>query len=66
MVLRELKNNPETTQIPVIINTSKQLNGAEQAELQSLAVGVVSKNERDPNSARETVYALLAKAGVIE
>jgi CheY-like chemotaxis protein/two-component sensor histidine kinase len=63
-VLRQLKQNAATAEIPVIINTSRSLEPSDRAELAVLAVGVLSKNDNDPNHARENVRELLAASGV--
>ena len=42
-VLRRLKDDPETREIPVVIVTSAALGDAERSELLGLAAGVLSK-----------------------
>jgi CheY-like chemotaxis protein len=63
-VLRELKSNSETAQIPVIINTSKRLSRLDLTELNSLAIGVVSKNETGPNQTRQALFELFTGLGI--
>ena len=65
-VLFELKQNPATKDIPVIINTSRDLSPHEKAELTSMAVGLLSKNETEPETSRQALLGFLASAGVID
>lgn len=65
-VLRELKNQATTAAIPVIINTSRQLSPAERAELNPMVIGIVSKNETDPNPASEALPEMLSASGVTD
>ncbi|HEX7861212.1 MAG TPA: ATP-binding protein [Verrucomicrobiae bacterium] len=64
-VLRQLKDTPQTSGIPVIVNTSRQLSPAEQSEL-SKSIGVLSKNEPDRDQARGKWMRLLRDAGILE
>jgi signal transduction histidine kinase len=63
-VLRKLKQNRETLDIPVIINTSRPLEAAEQAELATMAVGVIFKNHKDQAAVREAMRELLMASGI--
>ena len=65
-VLFELKQNPATKDIPVIINTSRDLSPPEKAELTSMAVGLLSKNETELETSRQALLGFLASAGVID
>jgi signal transduction histidine kinase len=59
-VLRELKQNPMTRQVPVIINTSQTLDPMEKEEFALHAADILSKNDPDPRAIRATVNNLLA------
>ncbi len=63
-VLRQLKADPATQRIPVIVITSKSLNEAERAELERDAVAVLSKEVLTRQQATREIRATLARAGV--
>jgi signal transduction histidine kinase/CheY-like chemotaxis protein len=65
-VLKELKHNADTLNIPVIINTSRPLPNHEKEELTAMAVGILSKNDPDPKAARRTLFSLLTAAGAMD
>ncbi|HVY71089.1 MAG TPA: ATP-binding protein [Verrucomicrobiae bacterium] len=63
-VLAELKSNPFTREIPVIVNTSRELDDDERAQL-ARAAGIFSKNQPDFKAAREQIQQVLGECGVI-
>jgi signal transduction histidine kinase/ActR/RegA family two-component response regulator len=62
-VLRELKANPATRHIPVMIVTSKQLTAAEQSMLQQDAAAVLSKSILSQPDAAGQIQAVLTNSG---
>ena len=65
-VLKELKQNADTLAIPIIINTSRDLPTQEKNALNAMAVGILSKNDTDPEAAKQTLFSLLTAAGALE
>jgi CheY-like chemotaxis protein len=57
-ILAELKQKSETREIPVVIYTSRALDGDERQAFLSQAVGILNKN----NISRESVHAALSEA----
>jgi CheY-like chemotaxis protein len=57
-ILAELKQKSETREIPVVIYTSRALDGDERQAFLSQAVGVLNKN----NISRESVHTALSEA----
>jgi signal transduction histidine kinase/CheY-like chemotaxis protein len=62
-VLRRLKDDPATREIPVVIVTSSALDDAERSELLSLAAGVLSKEAFSRERALAAVDEALRAAG---
>jgi len=62
-VLENLKRDPDTTKIPVIIHTSKILDAGERSLLQE-AVDIVSKNAQSREVAMASFTQAFAKAGL--
>lgn len=63
-VLKELKSDPITSLIPVIISTCEQLEPAEEKFLSELAVAVISKESSSQEVAIATIREALLKAGL--
>lgn len=63
-VLKHLKANPATAAIPVIINTSKTLDGNDHRTLTQHSVAVLSKNPMSPEGAIAQLREALLRAGV--
>jgi len=55
-VLRRLKEDPGTREIPVVVVTARELSSGEQTMLDELAAGVLSKH----TVSRETTLAMIA------
>lgn len=62
-VLDNLKQDPETAKIPVIVHTSKVLDAGERSLLED-AVAIVSKNTQSREVAMANFSQALAKAGI--
>ena len=62
--LHRLKENPETTSIPVIIHTSKPLSDAERANLLQHAIAIVPKQSSSREDSLRNIQEALNKAGV--
>lgn len=62
MVLQQLKSNPATMQIPVIINTSRNLAALEREHLEKQASAVLSKNAESADALRTAVDRALTPA----
>jgi signal transduction histidine kinase/CheY-like chemotaxis protein len=62
-VLKELRSDPQTRSIPVIILTSKVLDERDREELLSGAVAIVSKEASSQEDGMAKVSAALAQAG---
>ena len=60
-VLDDLKSNPTTKDIPVIIHTSKALTGADYARLSGRQTGVLSKGTSDRRSALLAMREILGE-----
>jgi len=63
-VLVRLKEDPVTANIPVVVVTSKILEPAERAQLESRAVAVLSKEETAREDALSVIQATWVKAGL--
>jgi signal transduction histidine kinase/CheY-like chemotaxis protein len=63
-VLARLKEDPVTANIPVVVVTSKILEPAERAQLESRAVAVLSKDETAREDALSVIQATWVKAGL--
>jgi CheY-like chemotaxis protein len=63
-VLVRLKEDPVTANIPVVVVTSKVLEPAERAQLESRAVAVLSKDETAREDALSVIQATWVKAGL--
>lgn len=63
-VLEQLKSNPVTSQIPVIINTSQPLESEEQQFLARCAVAVLSKESSSQDIALIKLQEALVSAGL--
>jgi signal transduction histidine kinase/CheY-like chemotaxis protein len=63
-VLVRLKEDPVTANIPVVVVTSKVLEPAERAQLESRAVAVLSKDETAREDALAVIQATWVKAGL--
>ncbi|HEV8225498.1 MAG TPA: response regulator, partial [Methylomirabilota bacterium] len=63
-VLVRLKEDPVTANIPVVVVTSKSLEPAERAQLESRAVAVLSKEETAREDALSVIQATWVKAGL--
>ena len=63
-VLARLKEDPVTANIPVVVVTSKSLEPAERAQLESRAVAVLSKEETAREDALSVIQATWVKAGL--
>ncbi|WP_017315249.1 ATP-binding protein [Mastigocladopsis repens] len=63
-VLDQLKSNRVTTSIPVIVNTSKQIESQEQKFLAEHAVAILSKETLSQEVARVLLREALKKAGL--
>lgn len=63
-VLQKLKSNDQTSAIPVIIHTSRQPSDIDHDALRP-AVGILSKNETEPETAKASLLRLLSTAGVL-
>jgi Response regulator containing a CheY-like receiver domain and an HD-GYP domain len=63
-VLVRLKEDPVTANIPVVVVTSKILEPAERAQLESRAVAVLSKDETAREDALSVIQATWVKAGL--
>ncbi len=63
-VLKQLRADPATRTIPVVVITSKSLNSSERKELESGAAAVLSKEVLTREHAGEELRAALARAGV--
>ncbi|RME80503.1 MAG: response regulator [Caldilineae bacterium] len=61
-VLERLKAAPETRDIPVVINTGKNLSPEEEAFLNQHAAAVVTKGASSPDEATEIIRQALRKA----
>jgi signal transduction histidine kinase/CheY-like chemotaxis protein len=64
-VLRRIKGDPATAEIPVIISTSKILSSEEKEQLERDAVAVVPKDSGSREAYQEIVIAALNKAGLV-
>jgi signal transduction histidine kinase/CheY-like chemotaxis protein len=64
-VLRRIKADPVTAEIPVIISTSKILSSEEKEQLERDAVAVVPKDSGSREAYQEIVMAALNKAGLV-
>lgn len=64
-VLKELKSDPVTKDIPTIVNTSKVLEDEEYSYLAEHAVAIISKESRSREEAIALVRAALGKAKLI-
>jgi len=65
-ILRLLKSDPDTRDIPVVIVTAKPLNQDETATLRKLAVDVIAKNSVSRERALEAVDAAMRIGGKAE
>lgn len=63
-VLRLLRADSVTAQLPVVVNTSKALSAEEFATLVSLSAPCVSKNHSDPSEQSLRLREALVKAGL--
>jgi signal transduction histidine kinase/CheY-like chemotaxis protein len=63
-VLVRLKEDPVTANIPVVVVTSKSLEPAERAQLESRAVAVLSKEDTAREDALSVIQATWVKAGL--
>lgn len=63
-VLKELKSDPATCQIPAIIMTSKHLKTREYEDLFADTVAVLSKTNSSRQQAIDQIKSALLKAGV--
>ena len=64
-VLRRMKADPATADIPVIISTSKILNPEEKSLLERDACAIVPKDSASREAYQEVVLAALQKAGLM-
>jgi signal transduction histidine kinase len=64
-VLRALKADPATRDIPVVVITSKSLTAEERAGLDQSAAAVLNKDVLTRGNATEEIRTVLAKAGVV-
>lgn len=64
-VLKQLKNNPATAQIPVIIQSSQVLQDVEYQELSQLAVAILDKKRPARDVAHRLLQEALLKAGLV-
>lgn len=64
-VLALLKAGPTTSEIPVVITTSKILDDDERGRLEALAVAIVSKGS-DMDAARAQIRAALTRVGLMD
>ncbi len=64
-VLERLKGDRFTREIPVIINTSKQLTEEEQSYLSRNALGIISKESLCTEQAKCILREVLLKAGLV-
>jgi len=64
-VLRRMKSDPLTADIPVIISTSKILNPEEKSLLERDACAIVPKESASREAYQELVFAALQKAGLV-
>ena len=64
-VLDQLKSNPLTRDIPVIINTSRSLEAEEQRELAERTVAILSKESLSQEVAIAKIQEALVKAGLV-
>lgn len=64
-VLEQLKSDPVTSAIPVIIVTSKRLEAQEYEQLAARAVAIVSKESNSREEAIAQIRAAFLKAGLI-
>lgn len=62
-ILKQLSQGEMTKHIPVIINTSRNLGTQEKSTLASMASGILSKADPNPQVIRQTVQNILAKNG---
>ncbi len=58
-VLDEIRSNPETQDMPVIIATAKDLTAAESKKLQLQATTVITKSQLEPEKVYEEIRRLL-------
>jgi signal transduction histidine kinase/CheY-like chemotaxis protein len=59
-MLRILKNDPRLANIPVVINSSKVLDGDERDFLQSRAAAILRKEDQSPEKALDIIQDILA------
>ncbi|MGB5960058.1 MAG: ATP-binding protein [Coleofasciculaceae cyanobacterium] len=64
-VLNQLKSNPVTAQIPVIINSSQVLKEEEYQELSKLTVAILNKERPKQDVAHYLLQEALLKAGLV-
>ncbi|MBD2772755.1 ATP-binding protein [Iningainema tapete] len=64
-VLNQLKSNPATIAIPVVINTSEQLEEQEQKYLAERTVAIISKESNSQQGAFNPLWSALIKAGLV-
>ncbi|ABF41413.1 histidine kinase [Candidatus Koribacter versatilis Ellin345] len=62
--LQQLKANPTTAPIPVIIHTSKALDDDERERLLMNAVAIISKESSSRDDSLRAIYDAMAKAGL--
>jgi signal transduction histidine kinase len=63
-LLLQLRSDPATTSIPVIVNTSKVLSESERDLLAADTVEIVNKQSNSQEEARSAIQAALVKAGI--
>ncbi len=64
-VLDQLKNDPVTRHIPVIVNTSKHIEEEEQRHLTDRAIAILSKESPSQDVAIAKLREALSKAGLV-
>ena len=64
-VLEELRSSPHTRGIPVIIHSSKALDGTEEQALRAQALAIFPKRALSETFATKELYDLLVKANVL-
>jgi putative two-component system response regulator len=64
-VLRRLKDDPETRDVPVVIVTSSRLNRTESEQLSRLATAIVSKDVLTPAVVADAVRHALNRSAKV-
>jgi CheY-like chemotaxis protein len=63
-VLAQLRADPATRDIPVVLNTAKSLGAAQRAELERRGVMLLLKDRFDRGDAAAEVRRMLSQAGI--